>query len=147
MMDTKNKTYSMEDFVEIVRTLRGENGCPWDKEQTHESLEKCLRDECEEVIEAIENEDDDNLCEELGDVLLQVVMHSQIASERGKFTLEDVIDGIARKMVRRHPHVFAGMKIETEEERLAMWNSIKAQEKAEKILKNEQNSNEISEKS
>mgnify|MGYP002517344662 CR=1 FL=1 len=94
-----------------------------------------------------EKKDDDNLCEELGDVLLQVVMHSQIASERGKFTLEDVIDGIAKKMVRRHPHVFAGMKIETEEERLAMWNSIKAQEKAEKILKNGQNSNEISENS
>ncbi len=125
----KDKKYTLEDFVDIIATLRGENGCPWDKEQTHESLEKCLREECEEVIEAIEKKDDANLCEELGDVLLQVVMHSQIAAEEGRFTLEDVIDGVAKKMVRRHPHVFAGVKLETEEERLAMWNAIKRQEK------------------
>ena len=143
----KDKKYTLEDFVDIVAMLRSENGCPWDKEQTHESLEKCLRDECEEVIEAIENKDDDNLCEELGDVLLQVVMHSQIAKEEGRFTLEDVIDGVAEKMVRRHPHVFAGMKLETEEERLTMWNAIKEQEKREKSLKNKQKSNEINEKS
>ncbi len=143
----EDKKYTLEDFVDIVAALRSENGCPWDKEQTHESLEKCLRDECEEVIEAIENKDDDNLCEELGDVLLQVVMHSQIAKEEGRFTLEDVIDGVAKKMVRRHPHVFAGVKLETEEDRLAMWNAIKEQEKQEKILKNKQKSNEINEKS
>lgn len=143
----EEKIYSLEDFVDIVAALRSENGCPWDKEQTHESLEKCLRDECEEVIEAIENKDDDNLCEELGDVLLQVVMHSQIAKEEGRFTLEDVIDGVAKKMVRRHPHVFAGVKLETEEDRLAMWNTIKEQEKQEKILKNKQKSKEINEKS
>lgn len=143
----EDKKYTLEDFVDIVTALRSENGCPWDKEQTHESLEKCLRDECEEVIEAIENKDDDNLCEELGDVLLQVVMHSQIAKEEGRFTLEDVIDGVAKKMVRRHPHVFAGIKLETEEDRLAMWNAIKEQEKQEKILKNKQKSNEINEKS
>ena len=125
----KDKKYTLEDFVDIIATLRGENGCPWDKEQTHESLETCLREECEEVIEAIEKKDDANLCEELGDVLLQVVMHSQIAAEEGRFTLEDVIDGVAKKMVRRHPHVFAGVKLETEEERLAMWNAIKRQEK------------------
>ena len=125
----EDKRYTLEDFVDIVSTLRSENGCPWDREQTHESLEKCLRDECEEVIEAIEKKDDDNLCEELGDVLLQVVMHSQIAREQGKFTLEDVIDGVAKKMVRRHPHVFGDVKLETEEERLAMWNAIKKQEK------------------
>ena len=143
----EDKKYTLEDFVDIVAALRSENGCPWDKEQTHESLEKCLRDECEEVIEAIENKDDDNLCEELGDVLLQVVMHSQIAKEEGRFTLEDVIDGVAKKMVRRHPHVFAGIKLETEEDRMAMWNAIKEQEKQEKILKNKQKSNEINEKS
>lgn len=143
----EDKKYTLEDFVDIVAMLRSENGCPWDKEQTHESLKQCLRDECQEVIEAIEKKDDDNLCEELGDVLLQVVMHSQIAKEEGRFTLEDVIDGVARKMVRRHPHVFAGVKLETEEERLAMWNTIKEQEKQERILKNEQKSNEINEKS
>ena len=124
--------YDLAGLVNIVAELRGENGCPWDKEQTHKTMVKHLREECEEVIEAIENKDDDNLCEELGDVLFQVVMHSQIAQERGAFTIEDVIDGVAKKMVRRHPHVFAGMKIETEEERLAMWQNIKNKEKAQK---------------
>ena len=143
----EDKRYTLEEFVDIVSTLRSENGCPWDREQTHESLKTCLRDECEEVIEAIDNKDDDNLCEELGDLLLQVVMHSQIAREEGEFTLEDVIDGVAKKMVRRHPHVFGDVKLETEEERLAMWNAIKKQEKAEKQLKNTQKSNEINEKS
>lgn len=143
----EDKKYTLDDFVDIVRTLRGENGCPWDKEQTHESLIKCLRDESEEVVLAIQNKDDDNLCEELGDVLLQVVMHSQIAAEEGRFTLEDVVDGIAKKMIRRHPHVFAGVKLETEEERLAMWNRIKREEKQAKNLKNIQKSNEINEKS
>lgn len=138
-MSEQNRQYNLEDFVNIVATLRGENGCPWDKEQTHKSMEKHLRDECEEVIEAIENDDDDNLCEELGDVLFQVVMHSRIAQERGSFTLSDVIDGVAKKMVRRHPHVFGDVKLETEEERHAMWQAIKAQEKAEKSLKNKGN--------
>lgn len=143
----EDKRYTLEDFVNIVSTLRSENGCPWDREQTHESLVKCLRDECEEVVEAIEKRDDDNLCEELGDILLQVVMHSQIAKERGEFTLEDVIDGVAKKMVRRHPHVFGDVKLETEEERLAMWNAIKSREKQEKLLKNTQKSNQMNEKS
>lgn len=131
--------YDLAGLVNIVAELRGENGCPWDKEQTHETMVKHLREECEEVIEAIENKDDENLCEELGDVLFQVVMHSQIAKERGAFTIEDVIDGVAKKMVRRHPHVFAGMKIETEEERLAMWQNIKNKEKAQKNSKNQAN--------
>lgn len=132
---SEEKKYDLAGLVNIVAELRGENGCPWDKEQTHKTMVKHLREECEEVIEAIENKDDDNLCEELGDVLFQVVMHSQIAQERGAFTIEDVIDGVAKKMVRRHPHVFAGMKIETEEERLAMWQNIKNKEKAQKKSK------------
>lgn len=132
---SEEKKYDLAGLVNIVAELRGENGCPWDKEQTHETMVKHLREECEEVIEAIENKDDENLCEELGDVLFQVVMHSQIAKERGAFTIEDVIDGVAKKMVRRHPHVFAGMKIETEEERLAMWQNIKNKEKAQKKSK------------
>ena len=129
---SEEKKYDLAGLVNIVAELRGENGCPWDKEQTHETMVKHLREECEEVIEAIESKDDENLCEELGDVLFQVVMHSQIATERGVFAIEDVIDYVAKKMVRRHPHVFSGMKIETEEERRAMWQDIKKQEKAEK---------------
>ena len=123
------KSYTYEELLRIIAELRSDHGCPWDREQTHESLIKCLREECEEVVEAIENRDDENLCEELGDVLLQVLMHSQIAAEEGRFTIEDVVNMLARKLVRRHPHVFGDQKALTAEEGLASWNAIKAQEK------------------
>lgn len=129
-MDTEKK-YTYEELLHIVEELRSDHGCPWDREQTHESMIKCLREESEEVIEAIENRDDENLCEELGDVMLQVLMHSQIAAEEGRFTIEDVVDMLAKKLVRRHPHVFGDQKALTAEEGLASWNAIKAQEKAE----------------
>ncbi|MBR4138402.1 MAG: MazG family protein [Lachnospiraceae bacterium] len=125
--------YTYEQLLEIIATLRGENGCPWDKAQTHESMIKCLRDECEEVVEAIEKKDDDNLCEELGDVLLQVLLHAQIATEEGRFTMSDVVDGLSKKMVRRHPHVFGGAPVAmTPEEGLANWKAIKEKEKEER---------------
>ncbi len=124
--------YTFKDFVEIVAKLRSENGCPWDRAQTFESLKKCLADETEEVFQAIDNKDMENLCEELGDVLLQVVMNSQIAAELGEFTIDDVIDGVSRKMVRRHPHVFGDAKVTNAEEGLALWNAIKKEEKAAK---------------
>ncbi|SCP99577.1 nucleoside triphosphate pyrophosphohydrolase [Anaerobium acetethylicum] len=125
----KKKKYSYEDLLEIVQTLRGVNGCPWDREQTHESLKTCLIEECYEVIEAIDNRDDENLCEELGDVLLQVVMHSQIASEGERFGMDEVIDGISRKLVRRHPHVFGEKKAADAGEVLKNWDEIKRLEK------------------
>lgn len=125
----KEKRYTYEELLRIIAELRGDHGCPWDKEQTHESLIKCLREESEEVVEAIEHQDDENLCEELGDVLLQVLMHSQIAAEEGRFTIEDVVNMLAKKLVRRHPHVFGDQKALTAEEGLASWNAIKAQEK------------------
>ena len=100
------KKYTYEELLNIVAELRGEHGCPWDKAQTHESLIKCLQEESGEVIEAIQKKDDENLCEELGDVLLQVLMHSQIAAEGQRFTIGDVVDMLAKKLVRRHPHVF-----------------------------------------
>ena len=125
--------YTYEQLLEIIAILRGENGCPWDKAQTHESMIKCLRDECEEVVEAIEKKDDDNLCEELGDVLLQVLLHAQIATEEGRFTMSDVVDGLSKKMVRRHPHVFGGAPVAmTPEEGLANWKAIKEKEKEER---------------
>ena len=125
--------YTYEQLLEIIATLRGEHGCPWDKAQTHESMIKCLRDECEEVVEAIEKKDDDNLCEELGDVLLQVLLHAQIATEEGRFTMSDVVDGLSKKMVRRHPHVFGGAPVAmTPEEGLANWKAIKEKEKEER---------------
>lgn len=125
--------YSYEQLLDIIAKLRSPQGCPWDRAQTHESMIPCLRDECDEVVEAINNKDDDNLCEELGDVLLQVLLHAQIATEEGRFTMADVVNGIAEKMVRRHPHVFGNAPVaQTEEEGLARWKEIKALEKAEK---------------
>ena len=124
-----DKKYTYEELLQIVAELRSDHGCPWDKAQTHESMIKCLRDESEEVVAAIENKDDENLCEELGDVLLQVLMHSQIASEEGRFTIADVVDGLAAKLVRRHPHVFGGEVAGSPEEGLARWNAIKMKEK------------------
>lgn len=105
-----------EAFRQIVSTLRSENGCPWDREQTFESLKPCMINEMTEAIAAInlykEEKDAENLCEELGDVLLQVVLLAQIAQEEGLFQIEDVIRGISRKMIRRHPHVFHDPQME-----------------------------------
>ena len=124
--------YTLDDLKEVMRRLRAEDGCPWDKVQTHESMKKYLVEETAEVFEAIDNNDPDNLCEELGDVLFQVVMYSQMASEIGAFTIEDVVDGVCEKMIRRHPHVFGDVKVNSAEEGLALWKAIKEEEKASK---------------
>ena len=127
--------YSFQDLTDVIATLRSEKGCPWDREQTFESLKQCLADETEEAMAAVDNKDMDNLCEELGDVLLLVMMNSQIAREKGFFTIDDVVDGICRKMIRRHPHVFGDAKVNTAAEGLALWNAIKAQEKRKDLDK------------
>lgn len=127
-----DKKYSYDDFIDIIAQLRAPDGCPWDQKQTHESLKECLLEESGEVIEAIDNKDDENLCEELGDVLLQVVMHAQIAAEEGRFTMDDVVQCVSEKMVRRHPHVFGDVKVSSVEEGLNLWNAIKKQEKESK---------------
>lgn len=126
-----DKRYTYEELLDIVTELRSDHGCPWDRAQTHESMIKCLREESEEVIQAIHNKDDENLCEELGDVMLQVLMHSQIAAEENRFTIEDVVDMLAKKLVRRHPHVFGEQKALTPEEGLASWETVKQKEKEE----------------
>ena len=127
------KKNNFADLVETFAVLRGPNGCPWDKKQTHESLIKCLQNESQELIDAIQNKDDENMKEELGDVLLQVLMHSQIAAEEGKFTIEDVIQGLYDKLHRRHPHVFgAHAHAATPEEALALWKEMKKKERAQK---------------
>ena len=118
-----------DEFVDTIATLRSPGGCPWDMEQTHESMKGCLMDEAQEVLDAIDAKDDKNLCEELGDLLLQVVMHAQIAAEEGRFTIEDVIRGVNDKMIRRHPHVFGDVKVDSLEDQLKLWEQIKAQEK------------------
>ena len=121
--------YTFDDLVRVIAELRSDHGCPWDRAQTYESLKQCLADEAQEVFDAVDHKDMENLCEELGDVLLQVVLNSQIAAEEGAFSIDDVVDGVCQKMIRRHPHVFGGAKVESEEEGLALWNAIKAQEK------------------
>lgn len=127
-----DKAYTFKDLTDITAKLRSENGCTWDRAQTHESLIPCLMEESGEVRDAIVNKDDENLCEELGDLLFQVMIHSQIAAERGAFTVDDVVQGICEKMVRRHPHVFGDQKVNSPEEALALWQEIKKREKSEK---------------
>lgn len=135
-MDKSNKKYTYEEFLEIIKTLRGENGCPWDRVQTHESLKPCMTEEAAELLASIRiyerTGNPENMIEELGDVLLQVVMHAQIASEEGLFTMEDVVDEVSRKMVRRHPHVFGTGEADTPEEVLVNWEEIKKEEKKDK---------------
>lgn len=126
--------YDFRDFCGVIARLRGENGCPWDREQTHESLRTCLIEECYEVLEAIQNQDDAALADELGDVLLQVVMHAAIASEHGSFDILSVTDGVSRKMIRRHPHIFAGAEAKDSQQVLKNWEEIKRREKAQSSL-------------
>ena len=122
-----------EKLVEIMSTLRGPNGCPWDKQQDFNTLKPMLVEEVYEVLEAVENNDFDGLSEELGDVLLHVVFHAQLGKETGRFDINTVIDKISDKLVRRHPHVFGGESASTPEEVIKNWEVIKAQEKAEKL--------------
>lgn len=131
-MDKEKYTY--EDLLDIIARLRAKDGCPWDRAQTHESLKGCMLEEAYEVVDAINEKDDDNLKEELGDVLLQVVMHSQIAKETGRFDMSEVVDEVARKMVRRHPHIFGNAKAQDSEAVLSRWEDIKKQEKNEASL-------------
>ena len=117
--------------MDIMRRLRAPGGCPWDAEQSHESLKRYLVEECYEVIEAIDKGDDALLKEELGDLLLQPLFHAAIAEERGAFTIDDVSETLAAKLIRRHPHVFGEERIKTSEEQVASWEKIKKEEKGE----------------
>ncbi|KYO67369.1 nucleoside triphosphate pyrophosphohydrolase [Thermovenabulum gondwanense] len=118
-----------EKLVDIMAKLRGEGGCPWDKAQTHESLKPFLIEEAYEVIDAIDAENPEILKEELGDLLLQIVFHSRIAEEEGRFSINDVIEKVCDKMIRRHPHIFGEVKADTAEEVLKNWEDIKKEEK------------------
>ena len=121
--------YTFKDLVEITAKLRAEDGCPWDREQTFESLRKYMREEAEEAVQAVDNEDMENLCEELGDLLFLILLQSKIAEEEGIFTLDDVIDAIGKKMIRRHPHVFPDQENGGKN---PGWEEIKKQEKSGK---------------
>jgi tetrapyrrole methylase family protein/MazG family protein len=113
----------------VIAELRGPDGCPWDKKQTHESLKKYLIEEAYELIDSIDEGDDEGMVGELGDVLLQVMLHSQIGEDEGMFTIDDVIEGITAKMIRRHPHVFGDVEVNGEEDVLVNWQKIKEDEK------------------
>ena len=127
---------SFDTLCQVVARLRAEDGCKWDRAQTHESLKAACIEEAAEVVCGInilsETGDADNLKEELGDLLLQVVMHAQIAAEEGHFTIEDVISGVSEKMIRRHPHVFGDLDARDAEEAFSRWNEAKQKEKAGK---------------
>jgi tetrapyrrole methylase family protein/MazG family protein len=123
----------LDKLQEVVRRLRGQNGCPWDHKQTHESLKPCLIEEAHEVLEAIESHDPGSLREELGDLLLQVLFHCQIAEETGAFSIEDVLKTVTQKLIRRHPHVFGDLKAKDSEEALQNWARIKEEERNRKV--------------
>ena len=124
--------YSVSDLIDIVEILRSPEGCPWDREQDHKSIRRDFLEETYEVIEAINKDDKDLLLEELGDVLLQVVFHTQIEREKGTFDLSNVADDICKKMIERHPHVFGDVNAETSEQVLENWDVIKKRTKQQK---------------
>ncbi len=126
------ENYNIDDLLEIMAILRAPGGCPWDAEQTHESIKSNFIEETYEVIEAINKQDNDLLLEELGDVLLQVVFHTEMEKEKGTFDFSDVADGICKKLIERHPHVFGDVKVSGTDEVLSNWDDIKRKSKAQK---------------
>ena len=129
---TRKPRYGYEDLLEIIRLLRSPEGCPWDRVQTHQSIRRGMLEEAYEAAEAIDTDNAALLKEELGDVLMQVVFHAGIEADAGRFDMDDVCDGVVKKLLYRHPHVFGDKKVYSAEEGTALWNYIKMQEKAEK---------------
>lgn len=121
--------YDADDLCSIMEILRGENGCPWDRVQTHESLRRNLLEECDELCEAIDRADPAMMLEELGDVLLQVIFHASIEHQKGSFDLTDVADAECRKLISRHPHVFGDVRVNSTEHELQVWEELKRKEK------------------
>ncbi len=131
---TEKSAYSFDDLVTIMQLLRSENGCPWDREQTHKSIRNNFIEEVYEAVEGIDADDETILREELGDVMLQVVFHARISEEADSFNINDVTTDVCKKLIHRHPHIFAQVKADTSEQVLANWNEIKKQEKGQKTL-------------
>lgn len=127
----RKEKYDFDDLIRIMGILRSEGGCPWDREQTHKSIRSNFIEETYEAVEAIDKDDTDLMCEELGDVLLQVVFHARIEQENGTFDIGDVADGICRKLIVRHPHVFGDVSADTPEQVLRNWDAIKKRTKGQ----------------
>lgn len=123
--------YTFEDVVDMMTLLRSENGCPWDRKQTHESVRKNFIEETYEVVEAIDNKDTENLREELGDVLLQVIFHTQMEKEMGHFDINDVMTELCKKLVARHPHIFGDLEADSPDKALSNWEEIKMKTKGQ----------------
>lgn len=132
-----DKKYTFEDLLGIIEKLRGEGGCPWDREQTHKSIRENLIEEGYELIEAIDENSFEKMADESGDLLLQVVFHAQIAKENGEYDINDVTDAICKKLIHRHPHVFGNVKAETSEEVLTNWNQIKRDDRGQQTIAQE----------
>jgi tetrapyrrole methylase family protein/MazG family protein len=128
-IDLTKEKYDFDDLNQIIAVLLGENGCPWDRAQTHESVLTCLIEECYEVIDAVEKNDRSAMCEELGDVLLQVVFHAKLSEKQSSFAMADIVDGISRKMISRHTHIFGTSSAENPEQVLDLWEKNKRKEK------------------
>lgn len=128
----EKKYKNLEELIEVVTKLRAPDGCPWDREQTHTSLRPNMLEEAYEAVDAIDENDMAHLREELGDVLLQVLLHSQIASESNEFTLDDVAKELKEKLIHRHPHVFGTAKINNADDVLKTWDKLKSEEKTER---------------
>lgn len=128
-MENTKRNYTFDDLIDIMKVLRGENGCPWDKAQSHQSIKYALLEEACEAMESLDKKEPDNFADELGDVLLQVVFHSQIASENGTFTIDDVLYHICNKLITRHTHIFGDDKTSNSKEALDVWEANKKLEK------------------
>ena len=129
MIEINKEKYNIDDLLEIMKELRSPNGCPWDREQDHHSIRNDFIEETYEAIDAIDRDDATDMCEELGDVLLQVVFHSQIEAEKKSFDFTDVCDGICKKLIERHPHVFGSVNVNNSDEVLDNWDKIKQKSK------------------
>ncbi len=132
---SSKEEYDIFDLLKVMEILRSENGCPWDKEQNHKSIKREFIEECYEAVEAIDTDNRELLKEELGDVLLQVVFHSQIEKEEGGFDFSDVVNELANKLITRHPHVFSDVVADNSDEVLTNWDKIKKETKGQETLK------------
>ncbi len=128
------KKYTIEDLIEIVEKLRGEGGCPWDMEQTHQSIKHSIIEEGYELIETLDNEDWEKTADESGDLLLQIVFHAQIGKEKGEYDMSDVYKAVCEKMIHRHPHVFGDVKVKDSAEVLENWSQIKREDRGQTTI-------------
>ena len=136
-MELKKEKYTFDDLVKIIEKLRSPEGCPWDREQTHQSITANMIEEAYELVEAIEKGNPEKIADESGDVLLQVMLHAQIGKDDGEYDINDVTDMISRKMIQRHPHVFGDVSVENSEEVLKNWDAIKREDREQKSITDE----------